>query len=77
MIKISIEGHGVFTVPNERVQELLNWLKTNDGAKINTEGGLPYDGSTLLNEVRETGVRVGGNAKPLPGTDYNFGGTWM
>tara|TARA_R110000751_G_scaffold67895_5_gene138340 strand:+ start:1311 stop:1577 length:267 start_codon:yes stop_codon:yes gene_type:complete len=88
MANIWIENHGVFTVGNDKVQELLTWLSANQA--VQAEGtSRDFDGQRLLNEQ---GVVPRGdpNAKPVPtntpknpkpkddgsGT-YDFGTTWI
>ena len=83
MANIWIENHGVFSVSNEKVQELLQWVQTNGGVKSEASTD-QFDGKTLLNEspAPQHGANVG-NAKPKSetdpgkGGDYDFGGTWM
>ena len=49
MANIWIEEHGVFTVSNDKVQELLAWLSANQA--VQAEGTSPdFDGQRLLNE---------------------------
>ncbi|MAF36937.1 hypothetical protein CL622_07505 [archaeon] len=49
MANIWIEEHGVFTVSNDKVQELLTWLANNQA--VQAEGTSPdFGGQSLLNE---------------------------
>ena len=84
MANIWIEGHGVFTLGNEKVQDLVCWLATNQA--VQAEGKSEhFDGQQLLNETGEEappqkGASVGNNTpKQNPdGTGtYEFGGTWI
>lgn len=36
MVTITIQGHGTFTVPSNKLNELLKWLKENS---VHLEGG--------------------------------------
>ena len=89
MANIWIEGHGVFTVNNDKVQEVIAWLGQN-GA-VQAEGNSPdFSGQQLLNEQEKNLPKGDRRAKPVPlqtpknpkpnedgsGT-YDFGGTWM
>jgi hypothetical protein len=76
MANVNIEGHGSFTVDPSKVQELLQWLTSNGGVKV--EGtDKSFKGKTLLNEQQPPdGARIG-NPTPREGKDYDFGGTWM
>lgn len=47
-MNITIDGHGTYTVPPERVQELVAWLNQN-AAKVQ-ENFTPFEGKELLNE---------------------------
>ena len=85
MANIWIEGHGVFSLGNEKVQDLVSWLANNQA--VQSEGtSKEFDGQQLLNETggknipkQSKGVKPArvGNPKPLEGKDYDFGGTWM
>lgn len=48
MITVQIQGHGSFVIHNDKLNELLSWLKTNSmPVEVNTR---PLsDGETLLN----------------------------
>ena len=89
MANIWIEEHGVFTVSNDKVQELLAWLSANQA--VQAEGtSQDFDGQRLLNEQGSNLPKGDRKAKPVPlqtpknpkpnedgsGT-YEFGGTWM
>lgn len=89
MANIWIEGHGVFTVNNDKVQELIGWLANNQA--VQAEGtSSEFDGQKLLNETGEqVVVPKQGEGKPVPTSNpqanpksdgsgtYEFGGTWM
>ena len=83
MANIWIENHGVFSVSDEKVQDLMQWLQSNGG--VSAEGASPpnFDGKTLLNEEvppPQGGANVGNpkpNIKPDGSGSYDFGGTWM
>ena len=84
MANIWIEGNGVFTLSNEKVQDLVSWLANNQA--VQAEGTSEhFDGQQLLNETGDTGsppkgANVG-NTKPKLNPDgtgtYDFGGTWI
>ena len=49
MANIWIENHGVFTVSNDKVQDLLSWLSNNQA--VQAEGkSEDFKGEQLLNE---------------------------
>jgi hypothetical protein len=50
MITISIQGVGNFEIPNEKLQELLNWLAINRSVKIQNENNydIKYNGKELI-----------------------------
>ena len=89
MANIVIEGHGTFTLNLEKTQELVQWLQTNGAVNVESTAEKSFEGKTLLNEEgnpegshvkdwhapdRDANV---GNPPPKPGTDYDFGGTWL
>ena len=85
MANIWIENHGVFSLNDEKVQELLGWLNANNA--VSTEqSSKEFDGKTLLNETgqgpasEQKGTNVGNpqaRIKPDGSGTYDFGGTWM
>ena len=86
MANIWIEGHGVFSLGNEKVQDLISWLASNQA--VQSEGtSKQFEGQQLLNETGDTGSKPKmvkgakpanvGNPKPVEGKDYDFGGTWL
>jgi len=49
MANIWIEGHGVFSLANEKVQDLVSWLASNQA--VQSEGASEqFGGQQLLNE---------------------------
>lgn len=79
MANIWIENHGVYTVRDEKVQDLLAWLRSNEGVKAEGSDTNTYDGATLLNEDQK-GANVGKGPSSEPGKNdqtFEFGGTWM
>ena len=89
MANISIEGQGTFTLNLEKTQELVQWLQANGAVNVESTTEKKFEGQTLLNEEgtaegkhvkdwhepgRDANV---GNPPPKPGTDYDFGGTWL
>ena len=83
MANIWIEGHGVFSLGNEKVQDLVSWLANNQA--VQSEGASKeFDGQQLLNETGQVPKQAKGakpanigNPKPVEGKEYDFGGTWM
>ena len=89
MANIWIEGHGVFTVGNDKVSDLLSWLSANQA--VQAEGtSEEFDGQQLLNEVKNESPPLGKGGKIIPPdsahetnkkTDpdktWDMGGTWM
>lgn len=53
MITVTVTGYGTFAVPGNKVDELINWLRSNT---TTAESGQSVpDGQSLLNE--STGVK--------------------
>ena len=47
MITVIIQGHGTFTIPSDKINELIAWLQSNSGMSM--ENSSVPDGKTLLN----------------------------
>jgi len=89
MANIWIEGHGVFTVSNDRVSDLIGWLSANQA--VQAEGtSEEFKGQQLLNETGESpnpdvappGVQsrtIQGNTsrKIDPNKTWDMGTKWM
>lgn len=87
MANIWIEGHGVFTVSNEKVSDLIGWLSANQA--VQAEGtSEEFNGQQLLNEQVPPQQPKGGQVKspdsahaPREKTDPNktwdHGTTWI
>ena len=85
MANVWIENHGVFTVNDDKVQDLLSWLTDQGGAHV--EGNTKdFSGQTLLNETNPPDDKKSYN-KPATSIDepketdpdktWDMGGTWM
>ena len=89
MANIWIEGHGVFSLNNEKVQDLVSWLASNQA--VQSEGtSKEFEGQQLLNEqqpgtpvppeehrqINDPGANVG-NPTAKPGSTFDHGGTWL
>ena len=79
MAKVTIDGQE-FTLGNERVQDLMQWLQGNGGVK--TEGATPGDfsGQQLLNETtpKPANTTIPRSKDNPDGTgSYDFGTTWI
>jgi hypothetical protein len=50
-VTVNVSGYGVFVIPAEKVQELLNWLASNQGARLaeKVQRPMSYKGKDLLN----------------------------
>jgi hypothetical protein len=49
-VQVTVQGYGSYVVPAERVQELLNWLAANQGARLTEQGNsAAFKGKELLN----------------------------
>lgn len=51
MVTISIQGYGTFQISSEKLQELLNWLSTNNGVRTTNETiqkNLKFSGKDLI-----------------------------
>ena len=87
MANIWIEEHGVFTVSNDKVQELLTWLANNQA--VQAEGKSPdFGGQTLLNETsdqqeptsgtKQSRTIQGNTSRPVdPDKTWDMGTKWM
>ena len=79
MANVNVEGHGSYTVPPEKVSELLQWL-TDNAAQLEQKQQ-PTDGNTLLNEKNPNVKNPNDNRDPMDpnseGRQYDFGTTWM
>ena len=77
MARVLVEGTE-YTITPDKTFELLQWLNTNGAIRVEGNTEQKFEGKELLNEegTKQRGVDVG-NPKPKPGTDYDFGGTWM
>ena len=80
MANIWIQNNGVYSVSDGKVQDLLQWLKSQ-GA-VNIEGAnLPAgkDGKELLNEDQSKGPHSDAGSPPQgdPNKTYDFGTTWI
>ena len=47
MVTISISGYGIFQIPSEKLQELLNWLSVNNG--VRTQNNENFQNKTTFN----------------------------
>ena len=86
MANIWIEGHGVFSVSNDKVSDLIGWLSANQA--VQAEGASEeFDGQQLLNEQTPP-PGVGGKVNPPDGVHpprdkkdpdktWDMGGTWI
>jgi|3_EtaG_2_1085321.scaffolds.fasta_scaffold69058_2 D-serine dehydratase len=70
MAKVNIEGQE-FTLSAEKVQDLLQWLNTNGGVKVESSGAGEFDGQQLLNEQKPKPSGPSGD-----GT-WDFGTKWI
>lgn len=52
MITITIQGHGTFTIHQNKLNELLTWLQSNAAVPMEGVNKIP-NGQTLLNENRQ------------------------
>ena len=50
---VTVQNHGTFEIPNEKAQELVNWLTQANAVKINEQNnnhtGDGFGGKELLN----------------------------
>ena len=74
MAKVTIEGHGDFTLTFDQTQELLSWLSSRGAAQVVKSEGQEYDGKTLLNEQ---GADQDTNPSKKPGGTWDFGTKWI
>lgn len=55
MITITIQGYGTFQISSEKMQELLNWLSSNNGVRTQNNENLNdlknkiFQGKDLIN----------------------------
>ena len=50
MITVNIKGHGSFAIDASKLNELIQWLTTNQATTIESTENVNKDGRTLLNE---------------------------
>jgi|10_taG_2_1085330.scaffolds.fasta_scaffold00363_11 D-serine dehydratase len=72
MANLWIENHGVYTISDQKVQDLIQWVQTNGGVTVESGQSKPQaDGETLLNETPQ-------QPQPEPnGKTYDFGTKWI
>ena len=86
MANIWIEGHGVFTVSNEKVTDLIGWLSANQA--VQAEGtSEEFNGQQLLNETGPQTTKqsttkppttIDGTTNPIdPNKTWDMGTKWM
>ena len=49
MITVNVQGHGSFVIHGDKLNELLNWLKSNSMTVESNVRPLRNEGDTLLN----------------------------
>jgi hypothetical protein len=79
MAKVTIDGQE-FTLGADKAQDLMQWLTSNGGVKVESTGADQFTGQQLLNEQPNPGANVG-TIKPKNNPDgsgtYDFGTTWI
>ena len=49
MVTVNIQGHGSFAIDSNKLNELIQWLRSNQATNIESVKDIK-DGETLLNE---------------------------
>ncbi len=70
MANLWIENHGVYTISDQKVQDLVQWIQSNGGVTVEGQSGAQSSGETLLNETPQP--KIGPDGKT-----YDFGTTWI
>tara|TARA_Y100000310_G_scaffold342958_1_gene448468 strand:- start:1503 stop:1736 length:234 start_codon:yes stop_codon:yes gene_type:complete len=76
MAKVNIDGQE-FTLGSEKVQDLLQWLTSNGGVRVESAQPGSFEGKQLLNEVDQMKDRNPAHPpKGDPNKTWDFGTPW-
>ena len=70
MAKVNIDGQE-YTLSPEKVQDLMQWLTSNGGVKVESTGTDGFDGQQLLNEDTPQ------SSPPAGDGTWDFGTKWI
>lgn len=78
MARVVVEGTE-FTIGSDRVQDLMQWLQTNGGVKVESAApvGGEFTGQQLLNEVKPASHTDPPRQKQDPDKTWDFGTKWI
>ena len=76
MAKVVIDGQE-FTLGSERIQDLMQWLQTNGGVRVESTQQSNFTGDQLLNETGKKPTPLNNQRPDGEGGTYDFGTTWI
>ena len=76
MARVVIDGQE-FTLGSERVQDLMQWLQTNGGVRVESTQQGNFTGDQLLNETGKKPTPLNNQRPNGEGGTYDYGTTWI
>ena len=76
MARVVIDGQE-FTLGSERVQDLMQWLQTNGGVRVESTQQGNFTGDQLLNETGKKPTPLNNQRPDGEGGTYDYGTTWI